>query len=816
MSQELKEKKLVEEQNQSNDKELKLQLRDKDTILQDKECELRVQKVQNIEQGDTLNTEIAEKNHVVVSVEKRLEYQEELSRQYYSDLITVEKELENNNRLFNYKYKQLTTWMKQLNEAFQLLTASRRWKFSQVAGRIYQALRLRSKGSTVIDQIQDIFERFEQSCHHVDDTPLQHKRDGHFEGKLLKSDNAFVRKDDGMKKAFYTSQANVHAYNKKSTADIIICVHNALDDVKLCLESVMRYTDLNRHHLIIVDDGSEAETKKLVINFVIQLKATYIRNKNSLGYTKSANQGIKVANNEFVVLLNSDTVVTQNWLDRLISCAGSRPNIACVGPLSNAASWQTIPILTDKSGKWMVNEIPGGLSVDHYSRQIAAHSPLLYPDTNFVNGFCILITRNALDRVGFLDEDSFPRGYGEEDDFCLRALQVGFKHAVADDCYVFHAKSKSFTSHGRMAIVEKSKKKLDEKYSRKYIRKLVSQTKDNEQLLIARTWAKLAGSHPTIKHSPNMKERGKGIKIGWLQPHLRRTGGIRRTIEMSNRLLSWGYDIILITPDGFQDGWLPTLVDVKTVKQAKKISFDILILSDPDMNKYFIDLEAAHRINYHLAAYMLYRPKDRNLTAYYKIDSSVIHVANSSWTAEQARSHYGIEMSGIFPGGIDKRLFRPHRMDKLFDVVCYGSLRPHKGTKDIEIASQQLKLLRLADLNLPQQEIARHICSSKIFVSGCWHEGFNFCPLEAMACGTPVVMTDCGGSREYAINGENALVVPPKDSKAMAEAIQMLNENSSLRLKLIENGLETAWQYGWDSITLNFSEFIHDYISKAQ
>jgi len=102
--------------------------------------------------------------------------------------------------------------------------------------------------------------------------------------------------------------------------------------------------------------------------------------------------------------------------------------------------------------------------------------------------------------------------------------------------------------------------------------------------------------------------------------------------------------------------------------------------------------------------------------------------------------------------------------------------------------------------------LAELYSSSDVFVFTSYAEGFGLPPLEAMASGTPVVTTDCKGNRDYTINGYNALVVPPGDPKAVAEAIINLLTNDKLREKLIEGGLETAKQWTWERVVDKFEE----------
>jgi GT2 family glycosyltransferase len=146
----------------------------------------------------------------------------------------------------------------------------------------------------------------------------------------------------------------------RSMVDIVICIHDALDHARECLASLNRHSD-SRQHLIIVDDGSSPGCRDELVRFgQAHGQCTLIRNDKARGYTKAANQGLHLSRADVVILLNSDTVVTANWLDRLLSCADSDPRIGIVGPLSNAAGYQSVPEVFGETetpfllgGEWM-------------------------------------------------------------------------------------------------------------------------------------------------------------------------------------------------------------------------------------------------------------------------------------------------------------------------------------------------------------------------------------------------------------------------------------------------------------------------------
>jgi cellulose synthase/poly-beta-1,6-N-acetylglucosamine synthase-like glycosyltransferase len=189
-----------------------------------------------------------------------------------------------------------------------------------------------------------------------------------------------------------------------ATVDIIVCVHDALTDVQCCLESIIRFTT-PPYNLILVDDGSTQPTREYLDDFTLSQAAYLLRNEQARGYTRAANQGLLASSANYVILLNSDTVVTSLWLDRLIACSESDPHIGLVGPLSNTASWQSIPKIYNAEEDWAENPLPDGFSVADMGQLVATYSGRVYPRISFLNGFCLMIKRGLIDQIGFFDEE---------------------------------------------------------------------------------------------------------------------------------------------------------------------------------------------------------------------------------------------------------------------------------------------------------------------------------------------------------------------------------------------------------------------------
>ncbi|MEA2019484.1 MAG: glycosyltransferase, partial [Campylobacterota bacterium] len=265
------------------------------------------------------------------------------------------------------------------------------------------------------------------------------------------------------------------------SVDIILPVYNALEDVKKCIDSLYDTKTYN-FNLIVVDDCSDFETEKYLQEESVNKKYKLISNAENLRFTKSVNNGFKNSKADFVILLNSDTIVTKNWIEKIILCFESNKEFGIVGPLSNAASWQTVPVRDNPAGGWLVNEIPSGYSVDKIGLLVETVSKRIYPEVPSVNGFCYAIKRDVLNTIGTLDEKYFPTGYGEEDDFSIRARNHGYKIAVVDDTYIFHAKSKSYSHETRIIFSKNGRESLDKKHGKEKIDELVSNWK-NEAIL---------------------------------------------------------------------------------------------------------------------------------------------------------------------------------------------------------------------------------------------------------------------------------------------------------------------------------------------
>jgi len=176
-----------------------------------------------------------------------------------------------------------------------------------------------------------------------------------------------------------------------------------------------------------------------------------------MGFVKTVNKGMRLAK-EDIVLLNSDTIVTRGWIEKMQRAAYSVPKIATVTPLSNNAVHCSIPQFLKE------NTIPEGYSIDSFAKFIEDISLRYYPEIPTAVGYCMYIKRILLEKIGYFDELNFNRGYGEECEFCARANRAGFIHVLDDTTYIYHKGAVSFSPENRVGIVDKHLAIIDKMY----------------------------------------------------------------------------------------------------------------------------------------------------------------------------------------------------------------------------------------------------------------------------------------------------------------------------------------------------------------
>jgi GT2 family glycosyltransferase len=211
------------------------------------------------------------------------------------------------------------------------------------------------------------------------------------------------------------------------SCDIIIPVWNQPAFTKDCVDSVIRNTAAD-YRIIIIDNGSDEETRKYLegLKGLSRPPVMVVRNERNAGFVKAANQGITLSTAPYICLLNNDTVVTNGWLAEMLSVADSAGDIGIVNPSSNN--------LGQRPEK--------GEPVELYAEKLKAEAGR-FIELGAAIGFCMLIKRRLIDRIGAFDE-IYGMGNFEDTDFSRRAVKEGYRCVRARGAYVYHRESSSF------------------------------------------------------------------------------------------------------------------------------------------------------------------------------------------------------------------------------------------------------------------------------------------------------------------------------------------------------------------------------------
>ena len=226
-------------------------------------------------------------------------------------------------------------------------------------------------------------------------------------------------------------------FTKGGTApctSIIILTHNGLEHTRKCLASIEAHTP-ELHELVIVDNGSSDGTLDFLRNYMAKHdNVRVVANRGNLGFAAGNNQGLALARGDYVLLLNNDTIVTQGWLRRMVAVLERHPEVGIIGPMSNYVSGPQLVRNASYKG-------PEGLEA--FATEWAQGHDGQSAEAARVVGFCLLTRKEVIARIGGLDEQ-FGSGNFEDDDFCIRAFQVGFRARIALDVFIHHTGSQTF------------------------------------------------------------------------------------------------------------------------------------------------------------------------------------------------------------------------------------------------------------------------------------------------------------------------------------------------------------------------------------
>lgn len=253
--------------------------------------------------------------------------------------------------------------------------------------------------------------------------------------------------------------------------DVIIPIYNSLNWVKMCIEALFNNTDEeNIGEIILINDKSNEETTQFLRNITKnKFNIKLIENKKNLGFVKSCNYGMKIAKSEYVLLLNSDCLLSKNSIKKMLSAMCKDKKIGLLCPISSKAANLSFAL-------------PAGYNYQSINKLFEKKFKGKTFNACTVVGNCLMISKRCIDKTGYFDE-IFEKGYTEETDYQFKAMANGFKAKVLIDTYVFHECRVSFgESEEQIKIREKHLNIFFERWGKEY-KKLMKKYKRNDPII---------------------------------------------------------------------------------------------------------------------------------------------------------------------------------------------------------------------------------------------------------------------------------------------------------------------------------------------
>lgn len=595
--------------------------------------------------------------------------------------------------------------------------------------------------------------------------------------------------------------------------DIIIPVYNSPEWVKLCTYALFKNTpDEYIGKVIFMNDNSTDET---TLNCLINLRRKYGNkiiiksNDENVGFVKNVNMGLDLTDAEYVLLLNTDCLLSKNTIPKLMAYMQSDKNIGLICPISSNAANLSLDIFEGYS-YMQVNEI----LEKNFSGMIF--------DACTVVGNCLLISRECLNRVGKLDE-IYGTGYGEETDYQFKAHEKGFFAKVAIDTYVYHKSEVSFgNSKEKKEKQAKNSKIFFDRWGEQYNKKMALYLQ-NDPIKYIKTNLKLEKiKRPDVLiFLPDIHNGAGGVNVivdivNYLNINGMYANILTERIHEYNEIMLFKpcfmEDINNISPNCIVGSIYPTIFFCNTISNHYNIpSVNFMQGYEPcfDNGSVYSWAELACR-------------------------SSQNILTISKFLKEKCKVNFNKEAE-VIPNGINLDLLYNNSINKKNEKKYVTLVFRNNFPKGDFILVELLKKLTLKNYNieinviyqkeilfpinnssikinmykgpLPRSEFSKILFNTDIYIDTSILEGFGLIALETMAAGAVPIISQSFGILEYAKDGKNAFVINEINNvDRYMEKIEYLLANNEILQNMKIQAQNTALKFDFDN---NISKYMN-------
>ncbi|MBK8047998.1 MAG: glycosyltransferase [Anaerolineales bacterium] len=438
---------------------------------------------------------------------------------------------------------------------------------------------------------------------------------------------------------------------------------------------------------------------------------------------------------------------------------------------------------------------------------MAAYSGRLYPTIPLLNGFCFFVRRKVVDAIGLFDEENFGAGYGEEDDFVLRARAAGWQAALADDAYVYHAQSKSYSHERRRQLAERAGKLLVAKHGQAVLDASVALAHHGRVFEGIR--ARAGVLHERARYLELGRERFGGRKVLFVLPVADPGGGGNVVIDEALAMQQMGVEVALFNSlehrerfsRNFPSADLPVIYGEPADLGALGAAYDAVVATlntSVAWLQHIQPQQGAPVLGYYVQDFEPYMyqaetPEYARALASYTLIPDLVRLTKTEWNRQEVRQQAGVDCVVVGPSAnID--LFRPRteggvrplrvaamvrpasyyrspwltmellrqlvaRYGDAVEVVVFGVETNDPG---FALLPQDFKFTLAGVIN--QRKVARLLSEVDIFVDFSTHQAMGLTAMEAMACGDAVIVPSVGAG-SFARHGQNCLMVNPQSQQ---------------------------------------------------
>ena len=604
---------------------------------------------------------------------------------------------------------------------------------------------------------------------------------------------------------------------KARKIDVVVVIHNEPRAAADCLNALRERTPKwIKWKLTVVDNGSDKFTAKMLEKYLEDgIIDDLLVMEQYEGYLPAMEVGTDETKGSWIVYVNQNVIVTDDWLEKILGAASSQKNVSMVIPWSSKR-------LPPPAGS---NYIDMAIRVEQESRLVRHNIAL--PGVS-----CLAVERKILNNVGGWDVEKYKPGYGEVADLYMRfAIQEKRIAVRADDCYMLDESSGLSEAHEwmpqRSAGFMRFKKDWGKQAEKAYNEKAGKDSVDN----LAKAILQIQTDRPKVififREAPvcglvlaATNICNQLIELGWNASFACTKMELSHWKHIPARFTPYVFkshqDMITGLRKRLTDGFVvattwSTAADVKAICERKKNVHPVYFVQDDERKFRYPSGE-------------LYSDVEKVEASYGMIENIV---ANSEWVQKELKKlgHKSTQI-GI---GVDTLTFRPEeKVSERIRIMAHSRpSTPRRGwpfISDIMNAIAKIPNVEFVTYDEPPEdlrfkhhghlgrvsprELARHMSRTHIFIEGSEMQGWGMQALEAMACGCALLCADNYGIHSFGTTGHDCIIVPHGDIKRAVAVVKRLITSKKERNQLGKNARKTALRFDWEEVGLAWDDYL--------